>query len=267
MGATYRKPWLRLHVANVSIAPSRPFAVVSLTGVKVSVIGCGYLGAVHAACMASLGHDVVGLDVDRPKVEALVAATAPFYEPGLDELLSEQLRSGRLTFTTDSSDLYGCTLHFICVGTPQKKGENAADLSYLDAAVEQLIPVLEPGDVVVGKSTVPVGTAERITELVGKATTSVAVAWNPEFLREGHAIEDTLRPDRLVYGVTPDVLGERARAALDLLYAPLLSVGTPLVVTDLGTAQLVKVAANSFLATKISFINAMAEVAKPSTRT
>ncbi|MFT4010237.1 MAG: UDP-glucose/GDP-mannose dehydrogenase family protein [Nocardioidaceae bacterium] len=226
---------------------------------RVSVIGCGYLGAVHAACMAKLGHDVVGLDTDTTKVEALASGAAPFYEPGLDELLTEVLQTGRLRFTDDAAGVADCTLHFVCVGTPQKRRENAADLTYVYEATQALLPHLKDGDVVVGKSTVPVGTAERIAELVSEAQPGAVVAWNPEFLREGFAIEDTLRPDRLVYGVPSGEPGERAKSALDELYAELLAQRTPLVVTDLSTAQLVKVAANSFLATKISFINAMAE--------
>jgi len=227
--------------------------------VRISVIGCGYLGAVHAACMARLGHEVVGLDVDAEKVDALASGRAPFYEPGLDDLLAETLGSGRLTFTDDPKQVADCTLHFICVGTPQKRGENAADLTYVDAAVSTLLPFLKPGDVVAGKSTVPVGTAERLAALIAASVPDVALVWNPEFLREGFAIEDTLRPDRLVYGIPPGEAGERAAGVLSELYKELLDSDTPLVITDLSTAQLVKVAANSFLATKISFINAMAE--------
>ncbi len=226
---------------------------------NISVIGCGYLGAVHATCMASLGHEVVGLDVSPAAVEALTSAQAPFFEPGLDPMLAETLTTGRLRFTTEPADVATATVHFICVGTPQKHGENAADLSFVDAAVESLLPHLKPGDLVVGKSTVPVGTAERIAAQVAEVQQQAVVAWNPEFLREGHAIEDTLHPDRLVYGVPQGEQGEHARQVLDQVYADLVAAETPLVVTDLGTAQLVKVAANSFLATKISFINAMAE--------
>ena len=226
---------------------------------NISVIGCGYLGAVHATCMASLGHEVVGLDVSPAAVEALTSAQAPFFEPGLDPMLAETLTTGRLRFTTEPADVATATVHFICVGTPQKHGENAADLSFVDAAVESLLPHLKPGDLVVGKSTVPVGTAERIAAQVAEVQPQAVVAWNPEFLREGHAIEDTLHPDRLVYGVPQGEQGEHARQVLDQVYADLVAAETPLVVTDLGTAQLVKVAANSFLATKISFINAMAE--------
>ncbi|KQT02237.1 UDP-glucose dehydrogenase family protein [Cellulomonas sp. Leaf395] len=231
---------------------------------RLSVIGCGYLGAVHAASMAQLGHDVIGIDVDEYKVESLRAGRAPFYEPGLPELLTEVGATGRLTFSTDIADAAGADVHFICVGTPQVHGEFRADLRYVNSAVEALLPHLRSGDVVAGKSTVPVGTAEAIAEAI-EATGAVLV-WNPEFLREGFAVEDTLHPDRLVYGLPTDDDGEptadgsKARSVLDEVYATPLSEDIPLVVTDYATAQLVKVAANSFLATKISFINAMAEL-------
>jgi len=225
---------------------------------RISVIGCGYLGAVHAAAMAQLGHDVVGLDVDAAKVAALEAGTAPFFEPGLPELLTQTIATGRLRFTTDPAEVVGAQVHFVCVGTPQKRGEFAADLMYVDAAFQSLIPYLSDGDIVAGKSTVPVGTAERLAgELTGTGATLV---WNPEFLREGFAVEDTLHPDRLVYGIPAGEAGAKAKAILDEVYSIPLSEGIPLVVTDYATAQLVKVAANSFLATKISFINAMAEL-------
>ncbi|HWS57291.1 MAG TPA: UDP-glucose/GDP-mannose dehydrogenase family protein [Actinotalea sp.] len=227
---------------------------------RISVIGCGYLGAVHAACMTRLGHDVVGVDVDAAKVALLAAGRAPFYEPGLPELLEETAATGRLRFSTDLAAIGDARVHFICVGTPQKRGENAADLQFVDAAVEALLPHLAPGDVVVGKSTVPVGTAERVAARVAQVQPEATVLWNPEFLREGFAVQDTLHPDRIVYGIEPGPAGERARALLDEVYATPLADGTPQVVTDLATAQLVKVAANSFLATKISFINAMAEL-------
>ena len=231
---------------------------------RISVIGCGYLGAVHAASMASLGHDVVGIDVDPGKIARLAAGTAPFYEPGLPELLTEVAGTGRLTFSTDMADAAGATIHFLCVGTPQKHGEFRADLSYVESAFEDLKPHLAEGDVIAGKSTVPVGTAE---DLAARLTgTGATLVWNPEFLREGFAVKDTLHPDRLVYGLptddagVPTAQGDAARVLLDEVYATPLSEGTPLVVTDYATAQLVKVAANSFLATKISFINAMAEL-------
>lgn len=227
---------------------------------RISVIGCGYLGAVHAACMAQLGHDVVGIDVDEQKVAALAAGQAPFYEPGLPEVLEAASASGRLRFSTDVADAAGAAVHFICVGTPQKHGEFAADLRYVDAALEGLLPHVAPGDVVVGKSTVPVGTAEELAVRLQDRQPDATLVWNPEFLREGFAVKDTLHPDRVVYGVPAGPSGERAVAVLDEVYAQALAEGTPKVVTDLATAQLVKVAANSFLATKISFINAMAEL-------
>jgi UDPglucose 6-dehydrogenase len=227
--------------------------------VRISVIGCGYLGAVHAAAMASLGHDVVGIDVDAGKVEALAAGRTPFYEPGFGELLAQAQASGRLSFSTDMTAAAGSAVHFVCVGTPQKRGEYAADLRYIESAVEALLAVLAPGDLVVGKSTVPVGTAAQLAELVTGKVPGALLAWNPEFLREGFAVADTLHPDRLVYGL-PDVGGEQARALLDAVYAPIVAAGTPQVVTDYATAEMVKTAANSFLATKISFINAMAEL-------
>ncbi|HEY0188934.1 MAG TPA: UDP-glucose/GDP-mannose dehydrogenase family protein [Cellulomonas sp.] len=231
---------------------------------RVSVIGCGYLGAVHAAAMTSLGHTVVGLDVDAGKVELLAAGTAPFYEPGLPELLREAGSTGRLAFSTDPGAVAGARVHFLCVGTPQLHGEFRADLRYVEDAFARLVPHLAPGDLVVGKSTVPVGTAEQLAaRLEGTGATLV---WNPEFLREGFAVADTLHPDRLVYGLptddagSPTPAGDAARLVLDEVYAGPLAEGVPLVLTDYATAQLVKVAANSFLATKISFINAMAEL-------
>ncbi|OAE02759.1 UDP-glucose/GDP-mannose dehydrogenase family protein [Arthrobacter sp. OY3WO11] len=227
---------------------------------RITVIGCGYLGAVHAACMAKLGHDVTGIDVDETKIAALSAARAPFYEPGLEELLEEVQSTGRLTFTSDMSAAAGSDVHFVCVGTPQKKGENAADLTYVDAAIASLLPHLSAGDIVVGKSTVPVGTAGRLAALIGSQDPSVHLVWNPEFLREGHAVNDTLQPDRFVYGVIDGSEDHPAVAVLDSVYSTPLSSGTPRLVTDHPTAELVKTAANSFLATKISFINAMAEL-------
>ncbi|MFE8884419.1 UDP-glucose dehydrogenase family protein [Pseudarthrobacter enclensis] len=227
---------------------------------RVSVIGCGYLGAVHAACMAKLGHEVVGIDVDAEKIAELSAARAPFYEPGLEELLREVQDTGRLMFSTDMSDAHGSAVHFICVGTPQKKGENGADLSFVDAAVSGLLPFLSPQDIVVGKSTVPVGTAARLSAIVKTQEPGVDLVWNPEFLREGHAVSDTLHPDRLVYGVADGSEDHRTIPVLDAVYGKPLAAGTPRLVTDHPTAELVKTAANSFLATKISFINAMAEL-------
>jgi UDPglucose 6-dehydrogenase len=224
-----------------------------------SVIGTSYLGATHAICMASLGYDVVGLDTDPAKVARLSAGEVPFFEPGLAELLRPTLETGRLRFTTDYADIADADVHFLCVGTPQKDGEYAADMSYVEAAVASLAPLLTRPCTVVGKSTVPVGTAERIhTTLTTTAPAGdgVELVWNPEFLREGFAVDDTLRPDRLVFGVT----SPRGESVMREVFAPVIATGSPVVITDLATAQLVKVAANAFLATKISFINAMAEV-------
>src|SRR5690606_25759113 len=186
---------------------------------RLSVIGCGYLGAVHAAAMADLGHEVVGVDVDAAKVEMLAAGKAPFHERGLPELLESAGTTGRLRFTTDAAAAAGAQVHFICVGTPQKRGEPGADLRYVEAAVESLLPHLEPGDVVVGKSTVPVGTAQQVADRVAAVEPGAVVVWNPEFLREGFAVQDTLHPDRIVYGVPPGPQGEHGRRVLDEVYA------------------------------------------------
>ncbi|MFF7183525.1 nucleotide sugar dehydrogenase [Streptomyces sp. NPDC008121] len=227
---------------------------------RLTVIGTGYLGAVHAACMAEIGHDVLGMDVDVEKITALTEGQPPFYEPGLGDVLTRALASGRLRFTTSLREaaLHG-EVHFICVGTPQRAGSQAADLRYVDAVADGLAPHLPASCLVVGKSTVPVGTTARLTaRLAGLTPADVRaeVAWNPEFLREGFAVEDTLRPDRLVAGVT----SRQADETLRRVYAPILGTGVPYISTDPNTAELVKVAANSFLATKISFVNAMAEV-------
>ncbi len=226
---------------------------------KLSVIGTGYLGATHAVCMVELGFDVIGLDVDEEKIERLAKGEVPFFEPGLPELLSKHSSSGKLRFTTSYEEAAEfADVHFICVGTPQKKGEYSADLRHVESAFTSLSPHLTRKVLVVGKSTVPAGTAAHMEKLMRSLTPSkdVELAWNPEFLREGFAVEDTLRPDRLVFGVHSDWAEQQLRAA----FAPVIDTGTPVVVTDFATAELVKVAANSFLATKISFINAMAEV-------
>ena len=224
---------------------------------KLSVIGCGYLGAVHAAAMVELGHEVVGIDVDQAKIEALAAGRPPFFEPGLPEILRSASESGRLRFSTDIAEAAGSSVHFIAVGTPQTRDGNAADLRYVNAAVDGLVPHLQDGDLVVGKSTVPVGTAARLAEIV-RSGSGAHLAWNPEFLREGYAVKDTLEPDRLVYGVEDDAHAD----ILDAVYERAMASGTPRIIADYATAELVKVAANAFLATKISFINAMAEIAE-----
>jgi UDPglucose 6-dehydrogenase len=224
---------------------------------RLSVIGTGYLGATHAACMAELGFEVIGLDVVPEKVDLLNSGKVPFYEPELEEVLQRNIAAGRVKFTTSFAEVADfADIHFICVGTPQQSGSYAADVSQVFGAVESLAPHLSPGDLVVGKSTVPVGTAEKIAEILKISAPGVEVVWNPEFLREGFAVQDTLEPDRLVVGVTSPGAEARMRA----VYAPMIEKGIPFLVTDFPTAELVKVAANSFLATKISFINAMAEV-------
>ncbi|WP_128433141.1 UDP-glucose dehydrogenase family protein [Streptomyces cyaneus] len=224
---------------------------------RLTVIGTGYLGATHAACMAELGHEVLGVDVDPEKVAALQAGRVPFHEPGLPELIAKHTASGRLRFTSDYAEAgaFG-DVHFVCVGTPQLKGSEGADLTYVDSAFAAIAGHAAPDALLVGKSTVPVGTAGRLAD----THAGVEVAWNPEFLREGFAVEDTLRPDRLVFGVR----SERAETILRNVYAPVLAAGTPLVTADFPTAELVKTAANAFLATKISFINAMAELCETS---
>lgn len=223
---------------------------------KLSVVGCGYLGATHAACMSSLGFEVIGVDTDPEKIAMLSRGELPFYEPGLDTLLASEIKTGRLTFTTDFSAVADADVHFICVGTPQSKDGLAADLTYVKSAVQGIAPHLKKGSLVVGKSTVPVGTAQGLREQLAQSAPQADLAWNPEFLREGFAVEDTLTPNRLVVGVAND----RAEEILKEVYKPIIDLGTPWIRADLPTSELVKVAANSFLATKISFINAMAEV-------
>lgn len=242
---------------------------------NISVIGCGYLGAVHAACMAHLGHTVIGLDVDQRKVDLLNQGVAPFFEPGFEDVLAPAVSSGKLRFTTDARDPELCDtdVHFIAVGTPQSSEGTSADLSYLWSAVDTIIAAHEAsvpysggkGPIVVGKSTVPVGTAAQVARALKEH--GIALVWNPEFLREGFAVNDTLHPDRIVYGLEKDArIGEftaegmRAKDILDEVYRELLDEGIPRLLADYPTAELVKVAANSFLATKISFINAMAEL-------
>jgi len=221
-----------------------------------SVVGCGYLGATHAACMSSLGFTVIGVDTDPEKVALLQSGKLPFYEPGLDTLLEQEMKTGRLSFTTDFSAVKDADVHFVCVGTPQSKDGLAADLTYVKSAVAAIAPHLKDGSLVVGKSTVPVGTAQALRAELAKIAPQADLAWNPEFLREGFAVEDTLTPNRLVVGVVND----RAEEILKEVYEPVIALGTPWIRADLPTSELVKVAANSFLATKISFINAMAEV-------
>ncbi|MEU9122051.1 UDP-glucose/GDP-mannose dehydrogenase family protein [Streptomyces sp. NPDC048506] len=232
---------------------------------KITVIGTGYLGATHAAAMAELGFEVLGLDVVPEKIEMLQRGEVPMYEPGLEELLRRHVAgiegsSGRLRFTTsyEEAGAFG-DVHFVCVNTPQKHGEYACDMSYVDSAFDALAPHLTRPTLVVGKSTVPVGSASRLAERLAASAPAGAdaeLAWNPEFLREGFAVDDTLHPDRIVAGVA----SERAEELLREVYATPIAGGSPFIVMDYPTAELVKTSANSFLATKISFINAMAEV-------
>jgi UDPglucose 6-dehydrogenase len=206
--------------------------------------------------MSSLGFEVIGIDTDQSKIDLLSRGELPFYEPGLDTLLAEQIKTGRLSFTTDFAAAAHADVHFICVGTPQSKDGLAADLTFVKSSVVALAPHLKDGALVVGKSTVPVGTAQALREMLAVSAPQAGLAWNPEFLREGFAVEDTLTPNRLVVGTVDD----RAESILKEVYKPIIDLGTPWIRADLPTAELVKVAANSFLATKISFINAMAEV-------
>ena len=227
---------------------------------KISVIGTGYLGATHAAAMAELGYSVIGVEVDPGRLDSLQRGRLPFYEPGLEEVLISNIEAGRLRFTSNAAEAAAwADVQFLCVGTPQQKGLQNADLTYVFSAIDALAAHIKPGALVVGKSTVPVGTTAVLEQRLLSAQphrTDVKFAWNPEFLREGFALEDTLHPDRVVIGVKDS----ESEALLRNVYAPMITEGIPFIVTDIPTAELVKVAANSFLATKISFINAMAEV-------
>jgi UDPglucose 6-dehydrogenase len=231
---------------------------------RIAVIGTGYLGTTHAACMAQIGHDVLGVDIDPGKVAKLQSGEVPFFEPGIDNLVRDNLASGRLRFTDSYVEAANfADLMFLTVGTPQCETGLAANLSYLHAAIDALSPHLNRPALVVGKSTVPVGTAERLarrTRSLAPAGDDIELAWNPEFLREGFAVHDTLHPDRIVVGVE-HAHENRAAKTLAELYRPLsANSDIPFLVTSLATAELAKVAANAFLATKISFINAISEV-------
>ncbi|GAY16502.1 UDP-glucose 6-dehydrogenase [Mycobacterium sp. shizuoka-1] len=234
-----------------------------MMGCRIAVFGTGYLGATHAACMAELGHEVVGVDVDEAKLARLAAGEAPFFEPGLNEVLKANVDAGRVRFTTSYEEAAEfADVHFIAVATPQKRGEFGADLTYVDSVVATLAPLLRRPAVIYGKSTVPVGTAARLSEMahaLAPVGDVIEVAWNPEFLREGFAVQDTLHPDRIVLGVDQGRTGQAEKLAREV-YGKIIGEGVPFLVTDRETAELVKTAANAFLATKISFINAMAEV-------
>ncbi|MBX4169936.1 UDP-glucose/GDP-mannose dehydrogenase family protein [Rhodococcus sp. DMU2021] len=233
---------------------------------RCTVFGTGYLGATHAACMAELGHEVMGVDVDPSKISKLEVGEVPFYEPGLQDMLQRNVDSGRLSFSTSYEEAVRfADLHFIAVGTPQRQGEYAADLTQLLSVVDRLAPLLTEPAVLVGKSTVPVGTTEMIAERARKLAPvggALELAWNPEFLREGFAVQDTLTPDRLVIGLASGLSG-RAEDLLREVYRKLVDEEVPIIITDLATAELSKSAANAFLATKISFINAISEICEP----
>ncbi|OIH98492.1 MULTISPECIES: UDP-glucose/GDP-mannose dehydrogenase family protein [unclassified Curtobacterium] len=226
----------------------------------ISVIGTGYLGATHAAAMAEMGFETIGVDVDPAKLAALSAGEVPFYEPGLPELITKHVASGKLRFTASLAEAVAAAdVHFVCVGTPQRAGSHAANLTYVEAATRGVAEHLTHPGLIVGKSTVPVGTAARLRGIVSEfAPVGIAaeLIWNPEFLREGKAVDDTLHPDRLVWGGA----SEAADAVIREVYAAPIAEGTPVITTDLATAELVKVSANAFLATKISFINAISEM-------
>lgn len=237
-----------------------PVPIADETPLRVSVIGTGYLGATHAAAVAEMGFTVIGVDHDPTKIAALERGEVPFHEPGLPELIRTHVETGRLSFTTDlAAAVAASDVHFICVGTPQQASSHAADLSFVEGATRAVAEALTHDGLIVGKSTVPVGTAARLREMVDAAAPAhlhVELDWNPEFLREGYAVEDTLRPDRVVIGGASPWAEDQLRR----LYGPAIAAGAPVVTCDLPTAELVKVSANAFLATKISFINAIAEM-------
>ena len=229
---------------------------------RMTVIGTGYLGATHAACMAELGHEVLGVDVDEDKISVLQSGKVPFFEPRLPEVLERNIDAGRLGFSTDYDEAAQfANVHFLGVGTPQRRGSYAADMTYVKSVITDLVPKLRGEHVIFGKSTVPVGTAAELQELADSLApegTRVEIAWNPEFLREGYAVHDTITPDRIVIGTRESE--SRAEELAREIYAQPLAQDTPFIVTDLQTAELVKVSANAFLATKISFINAVSEI-------
>ena len=223
---------------------------------RISVIGAGYLGATHALCMASLGHEVVVVDIDAERIQQFNEGSIPFFEPGLAELFQKVRQSGKLSFTTQMQNISGCEMHFLCIGTPQSKDGMRADLSALESAFSSVLEHATVGSTIVGKSTVPVGTAQRLADVIESHQKQLALNWNPEFLREGHAVADTLHPNRIVIGART---AQEAKRLADFYQG--VSPDAPQFITNFPTAELVKVAANAFLATKISFINAMSEVA------
>ncbi len=226
---------------------------------RITIIGSGYVGLVSGACFAQFGHDVICVDKDESKISRLLQGEIPIYEPGLDQLVADNVRAGRLAFTTSLAEAVpGAAAVFIAVGTPSRRGDGHADLSYVYAAAEEIAAALDGYTVIVDKSTVPVGTGREVERIVRAARPGADfdVASNPEFLREGSAIEDFMRPDRVVIGTT----SERARDVMRQLYRPLFLLETPIVMTTLETAELIKYAANAFLATKITFINEIANI-------
>ena len=227
---------------------------------RISVIGLGYLGATHAVAMATLGHEVIGIEPDQSRLEPLKNGVVPFYEPGLQDALKKVIAAGKLSLQNSHDEKSAAgDVHFICVGTPQQKGKETADTSYVFAAAKQLAAVLKPESLIVGKSTVPVGTARNLISSIQEiAGFEPRLCWNPEFLREGTALEDSLAPDRIVIGSNDPLINKNLKDC----YQQILETGTPLLELNLETAELVKVSANAFLATKISFINAMAEIAE-----
>jgi UDPglucose 6-dehydrogenase len=261
--ATWIVPWRRHAASPRDLGSDQPLTLGDVVGCRIAVFGTGYLGATHAACMAELGHEVVGVDVDAAKLESLAAGEAPFFEPGLNDVLKTNVDAGRVRFTSSYAEAAAfADIHFIAVATPQKRGEFVADLTFVDSVIATLAPLLNRPAVIYGKSTVPVGTASRLSRMarhMAPIGDGVEVAWNPEFLREGYAVQDTLHPDRIVLGIDIENKGQAEKVAR-LVYADIIAEGVPFLVTDRETAELVKVAANAFLATKISFINAMAEV-------
>ena len=234
---------------------------------RVAMIGTGYVGLVSGACFADFGHSVVCIDKDPKKIERLLKGEIPIFEPGLDDLVADNVKAGRLSFTLDGAEaIKAADVVFIAVGTPTRRGDGHADLSYVYAAAEEIAGLIEGFTVIVNKSTVPVGTGDEVEAIIKRVRPEAdfAVVSNPEFLREGAAIDDFKRPDRVVVGVN-DIdsdLGVRAKAAMGELYRPLRLNETPIVFVGRRTSELIKYAANAFLAMKITFINEMADLSE-----
>jgi UDPglucose 6-dehydrogenase len=225
---------------------------------KIAVIGSGYVGLVSGACLSEFGHQVVCIDMDAGKIQRLRAGEIPIYEPGLEDLVERNAGAKRLSFSTDIADIAGAQAIFIAVGTPSRRGDGHADMTYVHGAAKQIATQLKDYAVIVTKSTVPVGTGRDVAKIVREANPKAQfdVASNPEFLREGAAINDFMRPDRVVIGTD----GERAKEIMRQIYRPLFLIDTPIVFTELETAELIKYSANAFLAMKITFINQIADL-------